>query len=354
MKETLMDEEAAQQRVTLGDVARAAGVSLATVDRVLNGRAPVSGKRAQQVYDAARTLGYHGLPILRARAPAPRERLRLGIAIRRRHHPFYQRIEAELRAAAARQATAEVELAFHYQADNSPAEAVRLAREMGAHCDAIAMMAPDSPDLRDAILGLRQRKVFTFAILSDFAVDFRHAYVGVDNRRAGRTAAWGIAHTAGRAGRVALVTGVHHFAAQEMRELGFRSYLRERAAQFEIVDTAAVAESPDAVRLATSRLLDEYPDLVGVYVASGGFEGAIEALAARGREKAVSLVVNEITPVSRQALQSGTVSMVIATPVRALAQQLVEEAVTAVRTAGGELSRPEALPFDIVISENAI
>jgi hypothetical protein len=62
----------------------------------------------------------------------------------------------------------------------------------------------------------------------------------------------------------------------------------------------------------------------------------------------------EITMVSRQALPSGAVSMVIATPVRALSQQLVDEAVTAVRTGGGELSRPEALPFDIVISGNAV
>ncbi|WP_202307130.1 LacI family DNA-binding transcriptional regulator [Mesorhizobium sp. L-8-10] len=352
MKETVITEEPGSQRITLSDVAKAAGVSLATVDRVLNGRAPVSGKRAQQVYDAARALGYHGLPILRARAPAPRQHMRLGIAIRRRHHAFYQQIEADLRAAAARHSTAEVELAFYYHSDNSPAEAVRLAREMGGHCDAIAMMAPDSAELRDTILGLRQRKVFTFSILSDFAVDFRHAYIGVNNRQAGRTAAWGIAHTALRPGRVALVTGAYHFSAQEMRELGFRSYMRERCPHFAIVDTAAVAESSDAVRQAVGQLLDRNDDLVGVYVASGGFEGALEALTARGRERTVSLVVNEITPSSRQALLAGTVSMVIATPVREFTRQLVDEAVSTVQTMGTELSRPEALPFNIVISEN--
>src|SRR5688500_12837971 len=97
--ETIMDGREGSGRVTLADVAKVAGVSVATVDRVLNGRAPVSGKRAQQVYDAARLLQYHGLPILRARAPAPRRKMRLGVALRRRHHAFYQHIEAELRLA---------------------------------------------------------------------------------------------------------------------------------------------------------------------------------------------------------------------------------------------------------------
>ena len=339
-------------RVTLADVAKAAGVSIATVDRVLNGRAAVSGKRAQQVYDAARALGYHGLPILRARAPAPRMHIRLGVALRRRHHPFYQSIEDEVRLAAGRHPSAEVELAFYHHASNSPAEAVALVKEMGSHCDAIALMAPDSGELREAIMALRQRNVFTFSILSDFAVDYRHAYIGVNNRQAGRAAAWGVAHTAPGPGQVALITGAHSFAAQEMRELGFRAYMRERRTEFEIVDTAAVAESSDAVRHATQHLLERREDLVGIYVVGGGFEGALEALAIQKGDARLALVANEITPVSRHGLLEGTVSMVIATPVRQLARQLIEEAVNATNSLGKELSRPETLPFDIVVSEN--
>lgn len=338
--------------MTLAEVARAAGVSVATVDRVLNARAPVSGKRAQQVYDAARALQYHGLPILRSRAPEPRRRLRIGVALRRRHHAFYQQIEAELRLAAARHQAAEVELAFYYQANNSPAEAVALVREMGEHCDAIAMMAPDSPALAEAIMALRQRNVFTFSILSDFAVDARHAYFGVNNRQAGRTAAWGVAHSAARTGQVALIVGTYSYMAQEMRELGFRSYMRERRPDLEVVETMPVAESSDAVRVATGHLLERTRDLVGIYVVGGGFEGALEALAAKGRQRSVTLVANEITPVSRQGLIDGTISMLIATPVKQLARSFIEEAVGTLASMGSELSRPDMLPFDIVISEN--
>jgi LacI family transcriptional regulator len=178
---------------------------------------------------------------------------------------------------------------------------------MGSYCDAIALMASDSQALSDAVLGLRQRNTFTFSILSDLAVDFREAYIGVNNRQAGRAAAWGVAHTARCPGQVALIIGAFSYAAQEMRELGFRAYMRERCPQFEIVETAAVAESRDAVRLATSRLLARFKDFVGIYVISGGFEGALEVLVDRSNDPSVTLVANEITPTSRQALLEGTV-----------------------------------------------
>ena len=44
-------------RPTVSDVAKKAGVSVATVDRVLNRRAPVKGETARRVLDAAQALG---------------------------------------------------------------------------------------------------------------------------------------------------------------------------------------------------------------------------------------------------------------------------------------------------------
>ena len=45
------------------DVAREArAVSIATVDRVLNGRERVREETARRVYEAARRIGYHAAP----------------------------------------------------------------------------------------------------------------------------------------------------------------------------------------------------------------------------------------------------------------------------------------------------
>src|SRR5690606_157209 len=53
-----VNEEASRRRVTVHDVARAAGVSLATVDRVLNGRPGVRVETAEKVAEAIAQLGF--------------------------------------------------------------------------------------------------------------------------------------------------------------------------------------------------------------------------------------------------------------------------------------------------------
>ena len=56
-------------RATIREIARAAGVSTATVDRTLNNRSGVKARTRNQVLDAAVRLGY--LPEHRVAAPGP-------------------------------------------------------------------------------------------------------------------------------------------------------------------------------------------------------------------------------------------------------------------------------------------
>ena len=80
-------------------------------------------------------------------------------------------------------------------------------------------------------------------------------------------------------GKVACFVGSHRFHGHELREIGFRSYFRENAPEFEVVDTLINLEtrrrSPMRRR---STLLQKHPDLVGFYVCGGGMEGAISAI----------------------------------------------------------------------------
>jgi LacI family transcriptional regulator len=340
------------RRVTLQDIASAAGVGVATVDRVLNARAPVSSKRAERVYQAARALNYHGLAALRARLPVKRPVVRLGLALRRRHNPFYMALEAAIRLAATKSVDAEVDLKVVYQSNNSPEEAALLIRKLAESCHVVALMAPDHASVSEAVKAARDKGCFTFALLSDFAIDARLAYLGLDNRKAGRTAAWGVAHTAAQPGPLAVILGKYSYLAQEMRETGFRSYIREHQPRFGVVDTLASAESEDDVRQAVERQLARHPDMAGLYVASGGFEGALEALRRKQKIGKVALVCNELIPASREALREGAARMVIATPVEQLAQQLVSEAAQTVNGRGEELSKPGPIPLQLYVSEN--
>ena len=82
-------------RPTIHDVAREAGVSSATVDRVLNGREKVREETARKVYEAARLIGYHAAPLIGQRVQADLPRLRLGLVLHKERQAFYQQFKAE-------------------------------------------------------------------------------------------------------------------------------------------------------------------------------------------------------------------------------------------------------------------
>ncbi len=68
-------------RPTIQDVAREAGVSSATVDRVLNARLPVRAETARRVAEAAHALGYHAAGLIERRLDKDIPLLRLGFLL---------------------------------------------------------------------------------------------------------------------------------------------------------------------------------------------------------------------------------------------------------------------------------
>ncbi|RVP13966.1 LacI family DNA-binding transcriptional regulator, partial [Sinorhizobium meliloti] len=78
------------KRPTIADLARASGVSVATVDRVLNGRHPVREETARRVYDAAKTIGYHAVGLLRQRVFEDLPQYSLGFLLQKPEQSFYK------------------------------------------------------------------------------------------------------------------------------------------------------------------------------------------------------------------------------------------------------------------------
>ncbi|MBR7508485.1 hypothetical protein KC216_21730, partial [Mycobacterium tuberculosis] len=81
-------------------------------------------------------------------------------------------------------------------------------------------------------------------------------YVGLNNRKAGRTAAWMIAKTARRPGKVAIFVGSHRFQGHELREIGFRSFFRGEAPEFTVLDTLINLETRQITHEAMLNLLE--------------------------------------------------------------------------------------------------
>jgi len=341
-----------KRRPTIADVARTAGVSVATVDRVLNRRHPVREETARRVLAAGEAIGFHAIGLLRQRALPDAPPFTFGFVLQKEGHDFYRGLAAALGEAARTAPGVRGRAVTAFAPDLTPGAVAETLAEVGGRADAVAVVAVDHPSVTAAIEGLKARGVPVFALLSGLTAPAPSGYVGLDNRKAGRMAAWAIARTARAAGEVGLIVGSHRYLGHEMREIGFRSYFREHAPDFRLLDTLTNLEEPRIAHEATLDLLKRHPGLVGLCVAGGGMEGVIAALREENRQGTLSVVVNELTPITRQALIDDVITLAIATPIAAVAERTVDAMIRGARRPLPETIGQVLLPFELYTSEN--
>jgi LacI family transcriptional regulator len=318
------------KRPGMVDLAEAAGVSVATVDRVLNGREAVKADTRARIAEAAQRIGHPAAARLAGRQEAGLQDVRFGVVLHKQGQDFYKAFAEELHRAVAQAQGVRGRLVLEFSSSQSPSEMAGLLRSMAGRCDVLAATAVNHPEVTAAVEELRDAGLKVFSLLSDFGQGARAGYLGLNNLKVGRTAAWMIALVAQglvqqmgtRRGKVAVFVGGHRWHGHELRETGFRAYLRETAPGLEVLETLVNLETRQLTYEATLQLLARQPDLCGIYVAGGGMEGAIAALRDARPARKVALVVSALTGESRAGLAEGIVTLVVDTPLEKLCRDL--------------------------------
>ena len=340
------------KRPTISDLAAVAGVSVATVDRVLNGRLPVRGSTADRVLRAAESIGYHAVPLLRGRVRKTGPARRFGVLLQKKADAFYQHLAASFEAAARAYPDGRIRLAVEFIEELSPTTVVDALRRLGAVADALAIVSIDHPFVSQEIARLRAEGIPTVAMVTDLTAEDRIGYVGRDNRKEGRTAGWMIARAAREPGKVGIIVGSHRFLCQETAEISFRSYFREHAPGFRLMEPLVNLDDPRIAYEATHDLMAGNPDIVGIYICGGGTEGVIRAAREGALAGRVAIVCNELTDITRSALIDGVLTAVISTPMDAMVARTVAMLMEALNTPAAMPARQEMLPFELYVSEN--
>ena len=297
-------------KITIQDVARRAGVSVATIDRVLNHRPGVKAQTVEKVETAIRELNYQPDRIA-ARLARGRE-YRFWFILPTTAGEFMQSIAAEVEAAARRMAAERVTILVRkVDVFDGPLLAQALD-ELGDDVDGVALVALDHPAVRESINALVARGLTVVTLVSDVPGSKRTHFAGIDNSSAGRTAAGLLGRfLGGRKGKIGLFAGSLSLRDHIERQFGFEQVMAHEFPQFEILP---VRESRDDVERSedlTKQLLREHPDVIGIYNVGGGTKGIVAGLEATGRAKDVVFLAHEVTEGSRRALIRGTIDAII-------------------------------------------
>jgi LacI family transcriptional regulator len=342
------------ERPTIVDLARAANVSVSTVDRVLNGRDPVRPATAERVLAAAEAIGFYATGIIRQRLGKDKLDRTLGFLLQQRSRTFYQLLGNALTEATKASVAVRGRSVIDFVDDLTPGSVADRLMKLGRNVDAIAIVAADHPHVTRAIDQLNGSGVPVFALISDLTAPGRAGYVGLDNWKVGRTAAWAVSNLCKRPGKVGIFVGSHRYLCQDVCEMSFRSYFREHASDFHLLDPLTSLEDARYAYENTLDLLKRNPDLVGLYIAGGGIKGVMRALRDEGPDVFGRIVTVglDLTDETRSGLIDGVLKLVLSHPLKLLAETVVDAMVRATEGSKHETVSQYLLPFDIHTAEN--
>jgi LacI family transcriptional regulator, galactose operon repressor len=288
------------------EIAVQAGLSERTVDRVLNHRGGVRASTVREVQQAIADLD--------------RQRSQLRLSGRtfvidlvmqtpdRFSSAVRDAVEAELPALR----PAAVRARFHFRETGEVEDMVATLdriRARGSH--GVILKAPDLPEVVTACWQLRAAGIPVVTLVTDLPGSQRLAYVGMDNRAAGATAAYLMGQWLGdRPGNVLVTLSRGFFRGEEEREVGFRNAMRSRHPDRSLVEIDNTDGLDETMRGRVLSALDADPRIAATYSIGGGNIAIVEAFATKRRTCAV-FIAHDLDQNNTQLLRDGRISAVL-------------------------------------------
>jgi LacI family transcriptional regulator len=299
-------------RPTVHDIAATAGVSLATVDRVLNNRPGVKRATRERVENAIGTLGY-----VRDVAAANLAKSRiysLAFILPDGDNSFMAALEAAIVEAKSRGPHERTRVSLvKVPAFDAEALANALDAIGDEGVDGVAAVAVDAPEVAAAVERLSEKGIPFVTLVSDLTASARAHYCGIDNSAAGRCAARLIGRFVSTPeAPVAVIAGSMLVKDHRERVEGFRDAMMRDHPELRVLAPIEGRDDGSIVYRQIGMLLDERPDVAAIYSLGAGNRGLVRALKERGLAGKVKVVAHELTPASRAALEDGTIDVIIA------------------------------------------
>ena len=288
------------------EIASQAGLSEATVDRVLNDRKGVRESTAEQVRRAITEL------------QRQQTQLQLGgrtflfDVVMQAPERFSSAVRSALEAALPTLRPAVVRARFDFRESGPPDDIVTALDRIGARrTHGVLLKAPDVPEVVDAVARLAAKGIPVVTLVTDLPSSRRAAYVGVDNRAAGATAAYLVQQWLGeRPGSVLVTLSSNNFRGEEEREMGFRAQMRSTAPSRRLVEITETDGIDSTMRALVRDAVRRHPDVAAVYAIGGGNQATVDVFGELGRTCAV-FIAHDLDEDNTRLLRDGRVSAVL-------------------------------------------
>lgn len=299
-------------RPTTKDLAREAGVSLATVDRVLNDRPGVKLRTVTRVNEAIEKIGF--VRNIQAANLARSKSYKFQFILPHSGGAFRNELIKRIKEAnVSLIADAIMVETAHIDVNDPHIVANYLTSLKSDAIDGVAIMVPETPQVRDAIARLTERGIEVVQFLSGQPKVSKLDFVGIDNHAAGSTAA----SLVGRflkpsKGKIMIISDSMQSRDALERRLGFDEVMLAEFPDFDVLPSLETYGSEKRTKHIIQQCVENNPDLCAVYVMNSEAERSIAELENTMGADNLVLVAHERTAFTEQALLNDQIDAIIA------------------------------------------
>lgn len=330
-------------------IARLAGVSVATVDRVLRNDSVVRPETSDRVRAALDSLR-----VARATRgrPAKATAFRVALVLPQIASRFLDQVERDIALSASFFREHRITPSFYRCEFSNQHDTAAFADTLRGY-DAVILVPLDYPWVEHLIEDTVDAGVPVVTIFSDLPASRRALYLGVDDRMVGRTAGLLLGRfSAGRIGTVVVLSGSSRLHDQVERRTGFAQILEEDFRNLRWVVEPDFPEDDDSARLAALGLLAKHSDLIGIYATGGGAPGIACALQEATLSEKPVFASHGLTAETRTLLAEQVIDVVLDQDVRGIVHSAGLVALNLINEVRGSLPIPKPT-VQIYFRENA-
>jgi LacI family transcriptional regulator len=296
--------------VTIKEIARAAGVSRGTVDRVLHNRSGVNQDVAERIRRMAEEMGFtpnRAGKILAAR----KQPMSIGCLLPDEGNPFFSDVIAGFQRAQNELADFGVTVHVEHIKGFDPATHINAVNRLAAEgYSGLCLTTMDIPEVQLAVHTVIGKGIPVVSVNTDIPDTGRICYVGPDYFNDGQTAAGLLARMTDVVLHVLIVTGSYYIRGHKERINGFISGMKHHKVSFMIADTIESQDDDEYAYVRTVRSLSQHPDINCVFIGAGGVTGVCTAVKHLQRT-AVHILSFDAVPSTVGYVKDGTIDFTI-------------------------------------------
>ena len=281
--------------VGLAEIAKLANVSLGTVDRAIHNRGRVSEATRKRVLAIAAKFGYTPNLAARALKTGPRSHL-IAACVPREIHYYFDELRNGIKEEAKRFEHLGLQVQFvplERLGDNEVATVQDLIEEVPR----ALIITPGNPDQLTALINkAEEQNIRVICVDSDAPSSHRTALVCADSTACGHLAAELLGRFVPSGSEVAVVTGTLETQDHQAKVTSFRDLFSRICSGGKVVGIIEDHEREEESFQKCYRLLQENPNIVGLYVSTANCLPVCRAISTLNLTHKVQLLTSDLFP----------------------------------------------------------